>query len=166
MLYFKHILFFILILFINSVLANDEIIIKIPEIKQCENHLNEVILETFDHTDECYINKIVPIICENSYIYEVDYIKFATIITLESNWIKQKKNNGKYIPSKNNYGPCQINGIHAKEFGVEYQYNLEENIRLGIYLFSKFNSYKKYNGGENSHYDIKAKKIERVLRNK
>jgi len=136
-------------------------------LRPCKENLTRSVLRTFKRADPDYIERIVPLVCEQTWNAGVDYVRFAAIIASESTWDEQEKmDDGRFKPSPtSDYGPCQINHIHTRKHGQDFKYNMKKNINLGIWLFKSCRqSYSCYNGGGTEGYGGVARRFERMLR--
>ena len=130
------------------------------EEKTCR--LLEVIQKKY--MDDDYVVELASIVVEEAWQQDVRPAKIAAIIWKETTWLEQKRVGKKqtFKPSSTgDYGPMQVNQIHLKRFGPKFTYDLRENIRVGIIIFTEINKqFGHYNGsgiGGDYHKSVSSK---------
>lgn len=96
----------------------------------CAEKLTGVVSQLY-HPESEYLGILAPLVCKEGEEHGIDPLKIAAIISNESGWVKQEKG------SNGNYGPMQVNWIHAKSRGLKREALLDPktNVEIGTDVF-------------------------------
>jgi len=129
------------------------------ELNNCIDYIMVPVLQIYSHADKDYVYEVAENICLQTMGKDINQLKIATIVGVETSWRKQE-GRGK----TGDYGPMQVNQIHHAEFGDKYNTDLAENIRVGIIIYERCGcKYSCYNGGGTAGYAARARRYERKL---